>query len=172
MSCKTGVRWLYRLDESFVRETQHQIPYDLVFRDSAGKVRLIIETTGRITITGGYAWNGCSPKFCLFDVLLGTPEGVVHRQTGRPKTYYASMVHDALYQFLRDGMPLKRRHADAMFRRLLEESDFSPAWLYWLAVRLFGWFVHRGTAMKRRWHGSRQRPDELVQASAGSHAAE
>lgn len=162
MSCETGVRWLYKLEANFSWESKHPIPQDLVFRDSGGKVRLIVDAAGKITVTRGYAWNGCSPKFCVFDLMLGTPEGVVHHQTGRPKTYYASMVHDALYQFMSDGLPLKRRHADDFFRRLLEEADFSPAWLYWLAVRAFGWVVRRGTAMKRKWHGTRQRVDELL----------
>lgn len=162
MSCKSGVRWLYRLDAAYSWESGHLVPDDLVFRDKGGKVRLVLEKTGRISITRGYAWNGCSPKFCVADLLLGTPEGVVHRDTGRPKTYYASLVHDALYQFLSDGLPLNRRHADAFFRRLLEESDFAPAWLYWLAVRLFGWLVWRGKKVKRQWRGRCDRVRELV----------
>jgi hypothetical protein len=134
----------------------------MAFRDSTGKVWMLIETTGTITIMNGYAWNGCSPKFCLFDILLGTPDGVVHRETGKPKTYFASLVHDALYQFLTDGLPLNRRHADAIFLQLLRESDFTPARIYWLAVRLFGWLVRHGTAMKRQWHGNRLHIDELI----------
>lgn len=161
MSCKSGVRWLYRLEASYSWESQHPISEDLVFRDKSGEVRLVLEKGGKITVTRGYAWNGCSPKFCVADLLLGTPEGVVHRDTGKPKTYNASLVHDALYQFLRDGLPLTRRHADAFFRRLLEESDFAPAWLYWLAVRLFGWLVWRGTKMKRQWRGSSEQVEEL-----------
>ena len=171
MSCRTGVRWLYKLDASYSWDSWHSIPEDLVFRDSSGDVRLIVEATGRITVTRGYAWNGCSPKFCVFDLLLGTPEGVVYSDTHRPKTYYASLVHDALYQFLPDGLPLKRRHADAFFRRLLQESDFSPAWLYWSAVRLCGWIVRRTTKIKRRWRGSGQQLAELVRSSGAAPGA-
>ncbi len=162
MSCRTGVRWLYRLDANHVWDSDHAIPEHLVFLDAKGKVRLIIEENGRITVTRGYTWNGCSPKFCVFDLFMGTPEGVVHRDTGLPKTYHASLVHDALYQFLPDGLPLGRRHADAFFRRLLKESDFAPAWLYWLAVRAFGGLVRLGTKKKRHWQGTRKSEAELL----------
>lgn len=162
MACRTGVSWLYKLEANFEWHSGHPVPDDMVFRDERGKVRLIVETDGRITVTRGYAWNGCSPKFCVFDVLLGTPEGVVHREWLVPKTFRASLVHDALYQFLPDGLPLERRHADRFFRQLLEDADFGPAWLYWLAVRLFGGLVRRATKMKRNWHGAAQRVDDLT----------
>jgi hypothetical protein len=169
MSCRTGVRWLYRLESNHSWKSGHPVPEDLVFLDRKGKVRLIIEKDGRITVTRGYSWNGCSPKFCLFDLLLGTPEGVVHRDTGRPKTYYASMVHDALYQFLDTDAPIRRRDADAFFKRLLRESDFGPAWLYWLAVRCFGWIVRRGTEIKREWQGTSERLEEFGGSEPGGH---
>ena len=157
MACETGVPWLYKLDANYTWGSGHPVPHDLVFRDEGGNVRLIIESDGRITVTRGYAWNGCSPKLCIFDVLVGTPEGVVHREMQVPKTYHASLVHDALYQFLPDGLPLQRRHADRFFRRLLDEADFGPAWIYWLAVRVFGGLVRRATRAKRRWRGSGSR---------------
>lgn len=167
MSCTTGVDWLYKLDASYTWDSGHPIPEDLVFRDKDGMVRLVIEKSGEITVTRDYAWNGASPKICLADLMLGTPEGVVFKDTGRPKTYYASLVHDALYQFLRDGLPLKRYHADAFFRRLLQESDFAPAWLYWLAVRLFGWLFWGGTKIKRRWRGRCDEVPELLSSLPG-----
>ena len=161
MMCKKSVRWLYKIDENFSWESGHQVPEDLVFRDKTGKVRLLVEKSGCITVTTGYAWNGCSPKFCVFDLLLGTPDGVVHVETEKPKTYFASLIHDALYQFLLNGLPLRRYHADAFFRRLMKESDFAPRWIYWLAVRVLGWFVWFATKQKRNWEGERQRVVEL-----------
>lgn len=160
--CKNSVRWLYKLEQNFTWDSKNSIPEDLVFRDKMGKVRLIIEESGRFTIMEGYAWDGCSPKFCVWDILLGTPDGVVHAQTGRPKTYYASMVHDALYQFLPDGLPLKRRHADRFFFRLMEESEFAPRWIYWGAVSIFGGVIWRATRRKRKNRGKRQRVAELI----------
>jgi hypothetical protein len=125
-------------------------------------VRLIIDTGGDITVTRGYAWNGCSPKLCCFDILIGTPEGVVHVKTERPKTYYASLVHDALYQFLRDGLPLTRRDADEIFFRLMAESNFAPRRSYWACVRLLGWLFWGATKLKRKTCGTRQRVADLV----------
>src|SRR5436190_2080914 len=106
MLCRNAVDWLYRLDRTFTWESGLALPHDLAFRDKQGTVRLVIETSGRITVMRGYAWNGCSPKFCVLDILIGTPDGVVHAGTGKPKAYYASLVHDALYQFLPVAAPV------------------------------------------------------------------
>ena len=143
MLCKNSVRWLYRLEESFCWKSHLDIQEDCAFKDKTGVVRLILEKGGRITVTRGYTWNGCSPKFCFFDILIGIPDGVVDSRTGRPKTYYASLIHDALYQFVRDGLPLKRRDADHCFLRLMEETGFRPRYLYFFAVWLFGGLVWR-----------------------------
>lgn len=70
MKCHEGARWLYRLDENFSWDSGHPVGEDLVFRDKKGKVRLVIRASGRITVLKGYAWNACSPKFCVFDRLL------------------------------------------------------------------------------------------------------
>lgn len=170
MSSRNCVRWLYKLTDNYSYESGLPIAEDRVFHDRDGTVRLIYEREGRITITRGYAWNGCSPKFLMFDMLLGTPEGAVHPRTEKPKTYYASMVHDALYQFRPEGLPLARRQADAIFLRLLRESDFSPRWIYWLAVRLFGGFVGIGLRMKREWKGTGESVSELEPLLEGQAA--
>lgn len=141
MYCRNSVKWLYRLDQNFSWDSGLPLEGDYAFKDKTGVVRLILEGGGRITVAAGYAWNGCSPKFCLFDLLLGTPEGVVDARTGRPKTYFASLVHDALYQFAGDGLPMSRRQADACFLRLMEETGFRPRYIYFGAVRLFGGVV-------------------------------
>jgi hypothetical protein len=156
MLCKDGVAWLYRLERNFTWDSDHRVPQDLVFRDKDGTVRLVIETSGCITVMRGYSWNGCSPKFCLLDILIGTPDGVVNVDTGKPKTYYASLVHDALYQFLLLDEAIKRRHADRFFLRLMGEASFAPRYVYWLAVRLFGWLVWLGKKRARSWEGSRE----------------
>ena len=156
MFCKNSVRWLYRLEQSYSWDSGHSLPEDLVFRDKISEVRLVIERDGRITVTRGYAWDGCTPNFCLFDFLIGVPDGVVHVRTGRPKTYYATLVHDALYQFLPDGLPLTRRRADEFFLRLMAESDFGPRWIYWIAVRLFGGLFRRAARGIRKTRGTCQ----------------
>ena len=161
MWCTNCVRWVYKLEKNFTWAFNHPVPEELVFKDKTGVVRLIIEPSGVITVTRGYAWNGCSPKVCIADLLFGTPEGVVHARTERPKTYYASLVHDALYQFLTDGLPLKRRDADEIFLRLMAETGFAPRWIYWFFVRLFGWLIWGATKLKRKNRGTRTRVSEL-----------
>src|SRR5713226_6292632 len=113
--CKNSEPWVFTLPEDFSWDSGFTIPGAWEFRDKTGAVRLILRPSGRITVTRRYAWDGCSPKMCVFDILLGTPDGVVDSTTKQPKTYYASLVHDALYQFLLDGLPLKRWQADRCF---------------------------------------------------------
>ena len=149
ITCKNGVKWLYKLETAdFAWSSGHPVPYNMEFFDEGGKKRLVIEKDGKITVTQGYSWDGCTPKLCFFDILLGTPDGVVHKDSGKPKTYYASLIHDALYQFLVE-MPkvaqITRRDADNFFFRIMEEYEFAPRWVYWIAVRLFG-----GLAMSTR----------------------
>ena len=153
MLCKNTVRWTYRLDHNFTWDSGLMVDEDLVFRDGSGKVRLIIEVGGRLTVTRGYAWNGCSPKICFLDILLGTPDGAIYGPTEKPKTYFASMVHDALYQFLCTKTPITRTQADDCFLRLMAESTFVLRHVYWFAVRVFGCFVWRGKRIVRKWHG-------------------
>jgi hypothetical protein len=154
MLCTDTVKWVYRLGDHYVWESGWPIDRDHYFSDSRGEVRLIIEVGGRVTVTKGYAWNGCTPKFFFLDLSFGTPDGAVYRPTGRPKAYFASLVHDALYQFLGKDSPISRRQADEAFLRLLTDSRFRLRWLYWLAVRLGGWVAWKATAVTREWEGT------------------
>lgn len=90
---------------------------------------------GKIIINNGYAWNGCSPMFSVLDLfILKTPDGIIDIKTGKQKAYYASLVHDALYQY----KPISRKNADKIFYELLKDSDFIMAKPYYYAVRLLG----------------------------------
>lgn len=93
---------------------------------------------GQVRVKKGYAWNGCSPKINFMDMIIGTPEGAVNPVTGKPKTYYASMIHDALYQFSKDLKDrIRRKQADDLFREMLRAEGFLPADIYYAAVRMF-----------------------------------
>jgi hypothetical protein len=160
------VRWLYKLElEDFTWASGHAVPFPMEFLDQGDKLRLQIDGDGTLTVKKGYAWDGCTPKLCFFDILFGTPDGVVHRDSGRPKTYYASLVHDALYQFLPEipaVAQLTRRDADDFFLRIMEQYDFAPRRLYWLAVRLFG-----GLALRVRRDVTRRTRGTMRVAGAG-----
>ncbi len=151
--CRNSAKWLYRLDRAHAWDSGVPTDKDRFFFDRKGRLRLVVEQSGKITITAGYSWNGCDPKVCFLDVLWGTPDGVVHAKTGRPKTYFASLIHDALYQFLPAGLPYTRKQVDAMFLGLMAESDFRPRWIYWSAVRLFGDLVWPAMVERRKHRG-------------------
>ncbi len=107
-----------------------------------------------------YAWDGCTPKAWFFwFILIGTPdwysrklEGVtvwydadkeVHYPCRRtyfwPMAHKASVVHDALYQFL-DNIPITKNEVDKLFHQLLLESNMPRllSYGYYLAVKYFG----------------------------------
>ena len=148
--CKNSEKWVFTLDEEFSWESDFAFSDDFAFKDKTGIVRLILHRNGKMTVTKGYAWDGCSPKICFFDILFGTPDGVIDSGTKKPKTFYASLVHDALYQFLPDGVPLARKQADGCFLRLMTETGFAPRHIYHLAVRIFGGlFTHIGRRIRK-----------------------
>lgn len=102
---------------------------------------LRLEPDGTVTVKAnkrGYAWDGCTPKFSILGLLIiGTPDGHIDIETGKPITYHASLVHDAFYQYLRD-VPVSRREIDRQFLLTLRQHHFPLAWLYYAAVRIFG----------------------------------
>ncbi len=107
-----------------------------IYPNKTSPSQTIIEIDG--TQLTGYAWDGCSPKFQLGDLIFGTPDGVIGMNR-KPKTYYASMAHDILYQF-RDQLVGKvtRKQADAIFLEQMKKQHFFLANLYYRSVRMFG----------------------------------
>lgn len=142
--------WMYRLKADFCWESgispdlgAWQVP-ELHFSDAHGKYWLSIHVSGRITVRAGYAWDGCSPKFRVFGKLWGTPDGEIDPMTGYPRTYHASCLHDALYQFAdHPRMPYTLEKMDAIFYQRLLVDGFSRARLYYAAVRWFGGVYRR-----------------------------
>ena len=153
--CKLKVEWIYVLENNFSWKSGRAITEDMAFEDKTGVRRLELRKNGEITVLKDYAWDGCTPKFCLFDVVFGVPDGVVHKITKRPKTYYVSLIHDILYQFLDDGLPLSRKDADDCFLQLMRESDFALSQIYYWVVRWFGEIFRRFGKQIRKTRGSR-----------------
>jgi len=99
---------------------------------------------GMIIVKGtnrkGYAWDGCSPKFKILDLYIGTGEAVLNWDTGKSKTYHASLMHDVFYQFSKDIRPfIGRKEVDREFRNILKRDQFRFADIYYYFVRWFGW---------------------------------
>lgn len=151
--CKFVVKWMYVRENDFLWQSGLAIPEDMAFEDKNGIRRLELRKNGEITVLKNYAWDGCTPKFCLIDIVVGVPEGATHQRTKQPKTYFASLVHDALYQFLDDGLPLNRKDADQCFLKLMRESDFALSRIYYWAVRVFGGIFRRAGKSIRKTQG-------------------
>ena len=107
-----------------------------------------------------YAWNGSTPKvWFLWIALAGVPDWfrqemeveTIRRdqEAGEfvrcPKKVFwqvahkATLVHDALYQYLED-IPIEKKEVDRLFRHHLIEAGMPVllAWIYFIAVLLFG----------------------------------
>ncbi len=164
----SSVRWIYILEEDFIHDIRHLLPHDwnrgYVFFDTSGKRRLEIHADGKAVVLAGYAWDGCTPKWAIFDILVGTPDGAPSHHTKKPKTYYASLLHDAFCQFLNINPDVPRAKADKVFLELLIRDGFAPRYVYYVAVLIFGKISH---ALKR-WHrkyGGHRQPIESPQAN-------
>jgi hypothetical protein len=153
----SAVKWIYVLENDFTWQTSRSFDTGYAFYDSKGIRRLEISSTGVIKVLKGYAWDGCTPKFKMFDLLFGTPEGIPHKKTLLPKTYFASLVHDALYQFLDAGSPFSRRQVDKIFLHILTEYSFAPRNIYYAMVRAFGGLFLGSRKLRRRYHGRSER---------------
>jgi hypothetical protein len=133
--------WIFRLDSPF-----SIVVLELRGFDFEAPWLAIDGKDGRATIPAEYAWDGCTPKFRIFDLgYVGTPDGVMDEASAFPITRWASLVHDALYQYYGShGVP--RRTIDRIFSRMLREAGFSCAGIYYLTVRAFGgaFFINAG----------------------------
>jgi len=84
-----------------------------------------LDCDGWLTINAGYAWDGPSgPTFDTLDFMRG------------------SLVHDALYQLLREGFlpPSDRKPADMILQRIVLEDGMPAirAWWVYQGVRFGG----------------------------------
>ena len=137
---KGGGPWIFKTESAVTAVTDI---VGITFRSRW----LTVEENGTITVAAEYAWDGNSKKLNVFDLfVLGTPDGIVDVRTMKPKTWYASLVHDALYQYY-GYHGIARKDMDAIYRALAREANFAPAELYWLIVRICGGLFFLG---KRR----------------------
>lgn len=149
------VKWIYVLEQDYTWKSGRIFKEDLAFEDKSGVRRLELRKNGDVTVLKGYAWDGCTPKFCVIDLIFGIPDGAIHQHTKKPKAYFASMVHDAFYQFMDNGLPLNRKEADTCFLRLMKESNFALSGVYYAAVRVFGGIVRRIAKLIRKTKGKK-----------------
>lgn len=126
----------------FVHDRDVWICTNILDRDFENEL-LRVAPDGRITVKGsskkGYAWDGCSPKGYFLHFIWGTPDGKMDYRTEKPITYYASMIHDVIYQF-KSEVNISRKEADMLFKCILRESGFMWWWFYLMGVRIGGGF--------------------------------
>ena len=106
------MRYIYKLENDY-----HYYNDKLVGIELATEYVFIYN--GYVTIKKGYSWNGCNfvPDF--------------------KGTYYASLLHDALYQY-----KIKRSIADKIFLDIMRRDKFVGGWVYYKGVRIFGWIFY------------------------------
>lgn len=100
------------------------------FKDKRGKEWMRIEGD-KITIFKRYAWNGCSPKKCIFGIWVGTID--------TESNVLASFFHDALCQFFNTVyFPFSKEEVDLIFYNIMYHNGFILSSLYYKAVKRFG----------------------------------
>jgi hypothetical protein len=152
---KYAAKWVYTLTQGYSWHSGLSFEHDQEFRDVDGKVRLILWKSGLITVSSGYSWDGCSPTFQIFDLLIGVPDGATDIRTGMPKTYYASLIHDALCQFYDQGLGMTWLQVNQCFLRLLEEADFAPRRIYYWMVKIYSGRLRNAVRRLRRYNSPR-----------------
>ena len=86
---------------------------------------ITLTPSGWLTIKKGYAWDGATG-------LPSTPKSLMR----------ASLVHDALYQLIRNGIFDRRDCADVLFGEMAEEDGFFAAPLaLWIVEQWGGKFA-------------------------------
>lgn len=138
----------------FVHRQDEYIKTNITGYEFASKNGFVtLSKDGLLRINGsrknGYAWDGCTPKIQFLDLVFGVPDGKLDFYTEKPITYYASMVHDVLYQF-KDEIPISRWSSDFMFYKILQQACFFWSLLYFISVRTFGWFFGRWKSKEKK----------------------
>jgi hypothetical protein len=121
MECITyRARYKYQLKESYALQIDIK-PSALIDTDY-----LALTTGGILTVKKGYAWDGPSgPTIDTLNFMRG------------------SLVHDALYQLMRERLideETYRETADRLLQQICEEDGMSSirAWFVYQAVHFFG----------------------------------
>lgn len=106
-----------------------------------------------LTKPNAYAWDGCTPKRLFFWLgLIGTPDWwhgehaiqaiteqgqLVEKKVFWQLCMHASLVHDALYQYL-DTIPLTKVQVDQLFHDMLIEAGMPK-----LMAKAYHWSVDK-----------------------------
>lgn len=130
---KGNFPYIFKIEQDFTYQTHWRL------ETAFSSQWLEISTEGLVKVKAnerGYSWDGCTPKLSIFNLwIIGVPDGHINYRTMKPYTYYASLVHDALYQYL-DTVPVSKGQIDLLFLEML--GDFKLRKLYYFFVSKFG----------------------------------
>jgi len=116
----------YRSDYKYQLASEYRIKIPILPAEDIATEFIDLDTGGELTVKNAYAWDGPSGP------VIDTPENM-----------RASLVHDALYQLMRNKELNARTHrkaADGLFRDLCKKDGVSSfrANIYYKALRKFG----------------------------------
>lgn len=161
--------WLNYIDFPLVRETEYArgkrfYSEWLIIRDgfiivnpgpaSPPKTKKTVDYD--FSVKRAYAWDGCTPKKWFFWLaLIGTPDWgqkienirtisdefkLEDKEVFWQKAHHASLIHDALYQYL-DSIPIAKKDVDRLFYEMLRESS-----VLWIVAKVYHFGVRRFAA--------------------------
>lgn len=117
---------LYQAGFKYQLKAPYRVRTPILPKEVTGNAFLRLTTSGDLHIRAGYAWDGPSgPAFDTPNIMRG------------------SLVHDALYQLMREcriDHAEHRKEADRLLRQHCREDGMSwiRSWWVYAAVRLFG----------------------------------
>ena len=116
----------YRSEYKYQLASEYKIKISILPANDIVTEFIKLDTGGGLTVKNAYAWDGPSGP------VIDTPENM-----------RASLVHDALYQLMRNKELNARTHrktADGLFRDICKEDGVSGfrANVYYKALRKFG----------------------------------
>ena len=132
-------KWRYKLDEPFIIKSIHL--EGITFRNEWIEIE-----DGVMIIHAQYAWDGCTPAYCIYegdkafnDVWIGIWDGPVG-EDGKVVTWQATVVHDALCQFRKEIRGLTKDKTVKLFKSLLKSNGcpWCIATIYPFMVSQFG----------------------------------
>ncbi len=124
MATKGYIR--YRADYKYQLANDYSISISIKPKSSIDTDFISLDVHGKLLVKKGYAWDGPSGP------VIDTDENM-----------RASLVHDALYQLMRNKYLVTRTHrkaADQLFKDICKEDGISNirASIYYKALRKFG----------------------------------
>jgi hypothetical protein len=116
----------YRSEYKYQLANEYQINIAIIPKENIETEFINLDTNGKLKVKKGYAWDGPSGP------VIDTEENM-----------RASLVHDALYQLMRNNKLSSRSHrkaADQLFKDICKSDGVSSftASVYYKALRKFG----------------------------------